>query len=183
MKEEIEKIDIQLSSDPNNTNLLDLLNDKKSQLTNILDEKTSGIILRAKAEWVEGAERNTQYFSNLEKKRAESKTINRLKCKNNEITNSRDILKETEAFYKELYCKRETMDCNLNLFNNLNKNELNDNQKESSNGFLTECEFKLALKETTNYKSPGSNGISLSISIPERNKTFYIESINYSYRH
>ena len=54
LKEKIEKLDLELSSDPNNANLLDVLNDKQNQLTNILDIKTSGIILRAKAEWVEG---------------------------------------------------------------------------------------------------------------------------------
>ena len=159
---------------------------KKNQLTNSLDIKTtSGIILRAKAEWVEGAERNTKYFSNLEKKRAECKKINRLTVNNHELTKSKDILQETKHFYQELYSKRQTGIDNFNFFDNQNENELNDTQKELCDGLLTEHECKIALKDMKNNKSPGSDGISTEFYKIFWNdiKQFYIASINYSYRH
>ena len=79
---------------------------KKNDLNQIIETKTNGIILRAKAEWVEGAEKNTKYFSNLERKRAESKTITRLIDKNDiEITTPANILNEKKQFYQTLYNK------------------------------------------------------------------------------
>ena len=36
-------------------------------------------MLRSKAEWIEGAEKNTKYFANLEKYHSEKKTIKQIK--------------------------------------------------------------------------------------------------------
>ena len=44
-----------------------------------MEDKIKGILLRTKSEWIEGAEKNTKYFANLEKKRAEEKTIYQIK--------------------------------------------------------------------------------------------------------
>ena len=76
LKNEIDELEIKFSNNPNETNILEEIVFKKSELNKIIDDKTNGFLLRAKAEWIEGAEKNTKYFSNLEKKRAESKTIN-----------------------------------------------------------------------------------------------------------
>jgi len=54
----------------------------KIQLNEIIDEKIKGSILRSKALFIEGNEKNTKYFANLEKKQAEKKTIYKLKVNN-----------------------------------------------------------------------------------------------------
>ena len=54
------------------------LQDKKSELQELQEKKVNGFIVRARAEYVEGGEKNSKYFANLEKKRASAKTINRL---------------------------------------------------------------------------------------------------------
>ena len=82
----------------NNENILNNLNEKKAELNELIKNKTNGILLRAKADWVEGAEKNTAYFSNLEKKKSENKTIKRIVKNNIEITNHTDVLKETQLF-------------------------------------------------------------------------------------
>ena len=68
LKNEIDKLEKELTDNPNSNNLIENINNKKSELNKIIDTQTNGIILRAKAEWIEGAEKNTKYFSNLEKR-------------------------------------------------------------------------------------------------------------------
>ena len=51
---------------------------KKSELNIILDKKLDGLIIRAKADFVEFNGKNTKYFSALEKKNAERKLISSL---------------------------------------------------------------------------------------------------------
>ncbi len=48
-----------------NQGILDELNHERNKLNEIMEDKTKGIILRSKAEWVEGSEKNTKQFSNL----------------------------------------------------------------------------------------------------------------------
>ena len=46
--------------------------------------------------------KNSKYFSNLEKKRAREKTINRLNKNGKDIANNKLILNELEQYYKTL---------------------------------------------------------------------------------
>ena len=46
-------------------------------MENINTKRTNGILLRSKAEWIEGAEKKSKYFSNLEKRNAEKKVISK----------------------------------------------------------------------------------------------------------
>ena len=70
-----------------------------------MDKKTRRIFLRAKLDYIEFNEKNTKYFSALEKKHAEKKSINRLTINGNIITDQKTILNETRQFYKNLYKK------------------------------------------------------------------------------
>ncbi len=58
----------------------------KQELTTIIDHKIRGIIIRAKAESVEFNEKNSKYFSNLEKKNAEKNLISQLNVNGTNIT-------------------------------------------------------------------------------------------------
>ena len=99
--------------------------------------------------------------------------------------NPNDILIETKNFYDKLYSKDNYID---NTYTNTffpqdNNNTLNDQEKLSCEGFLTEKECFEALKEMKNNKSPGSDGITTEFYkiFWTTIKTFYIKSINYSY--
>ena len=182
IRKEIDDLDIQLSNDTENEILLNSLKEKKVRLENIFNNKTNGIILRAKAEWVEGGEKNTKYFANLEKKRSETKTIKRLLIDNTELTNPESILNETQKFYAKLY-KNINVDMRINDFFTQNVCSLNDDEREICEGKLNENEILSALKEMKNNKSPGSDGISTEFYKIFWNdiKSFYIKSINFSY--
>ena len=84
-------------------NIVTDLENAKQQMTKILETEFKGILIRSKAEYIEGAEKNTKYFANLEKKRAETKTIKRLETENSTLTKNDDILNYTKTFYSELY--------------------------------------------------------------------------------
>ena len=79
----------------------------KSEWEYFHTKKTKGIILRSKAQWVEEGEKNTKYFLNLEKRNQNNTYIKALINKENkEIDDIKDIIKEEEMFYKELYRTR-----------------------------------------------------------------------------
>lgn len=158
------------------------LNMKKLKLEDIIKRKTLGNITRAKAEWVEGAEKNTKFFANLERKRQETKTIKHILINGTEITNPVDILTETRLFYENLY-KKQTTSSDNSFFDIINEDLLNENDKNSCEGPITEAECFTALKEMSNNKSPGSDGITT-----EFYKLFWndikkqlVNSLNHSY--
>ena len=155
LKNEIDILEKELKDNPNNQTLKDNLTEKKNDLNQIIETQTNGIILRAKAEWIEGAEKNTRCFSNLEKKRAESKTITRLVNKNNiEITTSDNILNETKQFYKTLYNKVDTIiNDDIDFFPNNEDKILDEEQRASCEGILTIEECAFALKNMKNLQA------------------------------
>ena len=57
---------------------LNILDRSKADLDELITVETKGIIFRSKALWMNEGERNTKYFYNLERSRAELKTCNSL---------------------------------------------------------------------------------------------------------
>ncbi|MCG7875526.1 MAG: reverse transcriptase domain-containing protein [Candidatus Thiodiazotropha endolucinida] len=158
------------------------LENKNIELENIIETKLNGLILRSKANLVENDERNSKYFASLEKKRSESKTISMLLINNEMKTEQREILKESETFYKNLYKKRETENTVYNFFDE-SMNKLEETEKDICDGLLTEEECKSALKDMKNQKSPGSDGLTVEFFKIFWNdiKQYYVNSLNYSY--
>ena len=140
-------------------------------------------MIRAKAEWVEGAEKNTKYFSNLEKRNAEKKNISKLIKNNIEIVKTKDILTETKQFYENIYKKNNNVINNDDFFNNTNLKQLTDDQKYSCEGKLSVNECGLALLNMNNNKSPGSDGLTTEFYKIFWNdiKYYFVNSINTSY--
>ena len=161
LKQDIENIENNINNTLCNIKLDDLkqeLDIKKTELNELIDHKMEGHILRAKAQIIEGGEKNSQYFANIEKKKAENKVIKRLNVKNNIITEQKDILKEEMKFYQKLYSKHNQTNSKIEFFDN-NINKLNNIEQNTCDGLLNEEECKIALKEIKNNKSPGSDGI------------------------
>ena len=186
LKQDIENIENNINNTLCNINLDDLkqeLDIKKTELNELIDHKMEGHILRAKAQIIEEGEKNSQYFANLEKKKAENKVIKRLSVNNNIITEQKDILKEKMKFYQKLYSKHNQTNSKIEFFDN-NINKLNNIEQNTCDGLLNEEECKIALKEMKNNKSPGSDGITTEFYKIFWNdiKKFYINSLNHSYQ-
>ena len=155
------KQDLTNVSDINRLEIIkESLNEKVSELESIIENKINGFILRSKATVIEHNEKNSKYFASLKKKKSDSKLISRLTINNQTTTDQTEILKATEDFYKNLYKTKESKNSAYNFFDDTMK-KLNEIEKESCDGLLTEIECKIALKTIKNQKSPGSDGLTV----------------------
>ena len=96
----------------------------------ILDDKIKGILLRSKAEWIEGSEKNTAFFANLKKKSVSEKTVKLLRNKDGKLLkHNKDILTEISHFNTNLYKTDTTITYDNSIFD-LIDNTLSDDQME-----------------------------------------------------
>ena len=86
-------------------------------------KKVNGYIVRARAKYIDGGEKTPpKFLANQEKKSATAKTISRLNKDGKEIINSKNISKELESYYKQLYKYQKIDTKNIEQFNkNINK--------------------------------------------------------------
>ena len=106
------------------------LKEKDQELQNLYELEIKGYIIRSKADYIEGGEKNTKYFANLEKKRSDAKTLHKLAKNDKEFTKQKDILEELKSFYENMYTeknvdieKMETMSKNIKV-------KLNEEEKK-----------------------------------------------------
>ena len=107
IKEESLQTDYQIATkkfeeDPTVSNQ-NLLNEAKDALELFYEEKTKGIIIRARARWHEHGERSTKYFLNLEKRNNVKKHIRKLLVSGAITIDPFKILDEQKRFYHNLY--------------------------------------------------------------------------------
>ena len=89
-------------SNPSDSNAT-LFDVAQKELEYFYEEKTKGIIVRARARWHEYGEKSTKYFLNLEKRNHVKKHIRKLYVNDEIKTNPLCILNEVEQFYCDLY--------------------------------------------------------------------------------
>ena len=151
------------SSEIENFELVEQLNDLKSKLERIIEFRTKGSILRAKIKWHNEGEKNTKYFLNPEKRHYKQGTISQLKVdENNFITSDQEILAEGESFFINLYTSNRNVHNLINrydFFKHENDTVLNDEERNNCEGLLTERECLAALKTIELGKTPGSDGL------------------------
>ena len=183
LQAEIDTITKNIQENPNNTHLNELKTKKMAELEEIYDKKINGIILRSKARWVEGGEKNSKYFANLEKRNYESKIIHKLNINGKEIKDPINILEEQKNFYKSLYDKRTIEGSDYDFFPETFNQKLTEEDKESCEGLITDSECIIAIKSMNNNKSPGTDGITCEFYKLFWNDVgkYLISSLNYSY--
>ena len=125
-----------------------------------------GIAIRSKANWITRGEKSTKYFLNLEKRHYTNKLIPKLVLDDaTEITDQKDIIREQERFYEELYTSRETQfraDHSTTFFNHDNiRAKLTPEVKDSCEGNISAKECLDALKAMGDGKSPGMDGFTV----------------------
>ena len=180
---EIDNLQKQVNIDDNNINLHSLLTQKKNSLEEITAIKAQGYYIRTKSQYIEGMERNTKYFSSLEKKKFDQKTISKLKFDNEIIKDSKKILQKTKLFYENIYKNNVTI-TDFNNFFDFDSKKCTPVQKQSCEGELTETECANALLKMNNNKSPGSDGLTVEFYKIFWNdiKQYLTNSINLSYQ-
>ena len=158
------------------------LTEKQNELNEYHDRRLDGILLRAKADFVEFNEKNTKYFASLEKKHSEKKTINRVNTNGKVIDKHEDVLKELHSFYAKLYKKQEYGETSTEFFDD-EIPKLSEENRSKCEGILTEYECESALMQMNNGKSPGSDGITIEFykQFWDCIKKYVVNSLNYSY--
>ena len=163
------------------------LETKKRELEAIIEYRTKGAILRSKSQWYNEGEKNTKYFLNLEKRHCKQGTITQLKVNDNVlICTDKEILKECESFYQNLYSSKVATGNQDGAFffpQQEDRTGLNSDEQSLCEGELSIKECLEALKSMLPDKSPGTDGLPC-----EFYKVFWndvadilINSFNYSY--
>ena len=106
LTDEINTIKHSLTQGNDQDDLLKCLKEKSQELQNLYDLETKGYIIRSKADYIEGGDKNTKYFANLEKKRSDAKTLHKLINNGKEFTSQKDILEEVKSFYENMYAEQ-----------------------------------------------------------------------------
>ena len=138
------------------------LKEKIESLTNLRESKMQGILIRSKARYASQGERVTKYYCNMEKRHYISKQIFKLVSKQGQTLNStKTIIEETKEYYKTLYSDRPVRKVDWNKFS-LHLPVLNDLEATDLEGLIKLEEASIALKNMSNEKSPGSDGMTVA---------------------
>ena len=112
--------------------------EKDQELQNVYELEIKGYIIRLKADYIEGGEKITKYYANLEKKRSDATTLHKLVKNDKEFTKQKDILEEVKSFYENMYTEKivdiekiKTMSKNIKV-------KLNEEEKISIEVNITE---------------------------------------------
>ena len=150
--------------DPSDSNL-NTLNEAKEILESYDEEKTKGVIIRARARWHEHGERSTKYFLNLQKRNHVKKHIRKVLISGSITSDPFRILNEQKRFYYSLYKSNVTDEDRENgnaFLNNLNIPRLSSvEQNQSCEGEIFVEEITAILNSFESNKSPGNDGIAI----------------------
>ena len=161
----------------------------KGELEAYIEEKTKGAMIRSRVRWVEDGEKCTKYFLNLEKRNHNIKTIDRLQLENGTLlTDQKEILEEEKSFYEKLYHTSlregngvETIEEFLGNTHDIPK--LSEDNKQNISHEITLDEIQLAIKSTSNGKSPGLDGLPIEFYkvFWSNIKDYFIKAMQFSY--
>ena len=133
----------------------------KNNLEQIYQEKANGIKIRSKCDWYEFGEKSSKFFLNLEKQHVLQNQVQTLLFGQNEITNKNQINHQLHHFYKTLFTEKlqiQNEDIAAYL-NQINIPVLTGEQSQTCEGPISENELLIALKNMSNNKSPGNDGL------------------------
>ena len=188
----LEKNELELNTNPDKAELLINIDLIRTELESIYKNEAEGIAIRSRAKYNLDSEKATTSFCNLEKINACQKYISRLKVKSGDeeinLDSQTEIETEMLKYYRDLYSNKDHLLDDINIENFLGETKesipkLNEEQKLSMEGLITEQEILKYLKQLRNNKSPGSSGFT-----GEFYKFFWVnfknrltKSINYSF--
>ena len=123
-------------------------------------ECAKGLLFRSKARWYELGERNNKYFFNMEKSRANQKTVTKVIVGENTYIEDSDILREQEAYYTELYRKDPTISYTIQNRSGISISDADYNMCDAD---FTENEILNAITSIKSGKTPGKDGLSIEL--------------------
>jgi hypothetical protein len=158
----------------------------KYKLNERSDKITEGLILRSKTNWIEYGEKSSKFFLNLEKQRKSKTHVRKIINSNaEEITNPKEILKEIENFYGNIFSRKNTRteeEC-IKYIGQLNTPKLTNEERQKCEGPLKLQECYESLTKMGNDKTPGNDGLTKEFYIAFWNilGKDMVNSLNYSF--
>lgn len=156
---EFEIGEIEKTMTSNDANSKELWNEKKTQLSSILNERVKGALIRSRFTSIKDMDAPTTYFFNLERKVSEQKQMYSLKDNYGRVTsNPLEMRRIAVDFYSSLY-DAETSDenCRDNLLKDLPV--LSDEQKQFLETDFTFEEVTTAIMNLSSGRAPGLDGL------------------------
>ena len=149
-----------------------LIDKTKSDLEEIVEEKTKGAIFRSRCKWLNEGEKSTKYFLNMEKARSGAKSMNALLLDSGEVIKDQEIILEEQAcFYEKLY----KADNGIKFeYQNTEQVKVTKEEKDMLNDPFTISELASALKDLSRGKTPGCDGLTTEFYIVFFDKLKYI---------
>ena len=133
----------------------------KNKLHQIYQEKANGIKVRSKCDRYVIGEKSSKFFLNLEKQHALQNQVRTLLFGQNEITDKNQINHRLHNIYKTLFTEKLQIQ-NKDITAYLNQTSipvLTGEQSQTCEGPISENELLKALKNISNNKSPGNDGL------------------------
>lgn len=167
-------------------NIIRDINEAKSKLDEIYDEKVKRMMIRSRAKWIEKGEKPTRYFLKLESRHFLNKAFIELEKNDGTIVSeAEEILSETKAFYEKLYTQQDLTCTSLDeYFKDVKISKLSDKECSTIEGDLTKTENSLELKNMKNDKSPGPDGFTTEFYnfFWKDVGDFLLKSLNFGYK-
>ena len=167
LKDKLNKLESELAKEVNDDVVKKQILETKHKLEILNIEKAEAAKLRSKVQWIEDGEKCTSYFLGLEKHRAVSNTVFRIK--NNEGI---EIIKETEIVevfanhfgnvYNNKINNNEEIENNMNKFlENVTLKKIKDIDCAEIDKEISIEELKLSLNTLNKKSSPGYDGFTM----------------------
>ena len=137
--------------------LLEILARTKEDIQNLEYEKTRGILFRCKARWQVETERNSKYFYALEKTKYNSKTCTSIFDGAKLIRDPKSILRVQKKFYQDLY----TSEGSRFDASGITGPKITPMDQQEMDRDITWDEYRAALKNMPNGKTPGLDGLTV----------------------
>ena len=152
----------------------------RSDLEDMIAEKTEGALLRSKAVWYGDTGFPSRYLLNLDKSRSGAKGMNLLIQGNQEIKDPQKIIAAQYNFYKELYTSDPSIEF---AYENDSGIQLTPEEKQSTAGKFQLQELTQALRTSKRGKAPGSDRLTCEFYIVfyDKLKMVMLEAINESF--
>ena len=126
----------------------------KHELNEIQKSKTKGAILRSGANWTAHGEMPTKYFLNLEKKRAQKKTLHRVINEEGKLVEMEfEVLKVIKQYYQKLYETKGPID--KSYIEKLVIPQISDENHANLDRDLEDKEVSIALNQLKNSPVKG----------------------------
>jgi hypothetical protein len=161
LESQINILEKRLSEDPTE-NLYDQLNETKTRLEKIHDQKIQSLIIQSRIQHYEEGEKSTKFFLNQIKQNKRKATIRKLVVGENEITEEKEIMNELKTFYSNLYSEKTTSNTK-NWIKELKQSDLIPQLTPEKNENLKKDikieQFENIMKKCSKNKSPGNDGL------------------------